>query len=120
MPAWFRLPVESIEHGELRTDVWVPLDPQGADRNRDVAEFMCYARLRSGVTMAQADADVKRVAAEIAAEHPTEHRDYTALVVNLLAYVVHDIRPALFLLFGAAGVLLLITCANVAGLLLAR
>ncbi|MGD0868465.1 MAG: ADOP family duplicated permease [Bryobacteraceae bacterium] len=121
MPAWFRLPVAGLEGaGEFRTDVWVPLNPQGAERNRDVAQFFSYARLRPGVSLAQADADVKRVAAEIAKEHPQEHRDYTARVTNLLEYTVKDIRPVLLLLFGAAGALLLITCANVAGLLLAR
>jgi predicted permease len=121
MPAWFRLPLEDLERsGESRTDVWVPVDPQGPDRRRDVAAFFAYARLRPGVSMAQADADVKRVAAEIATEYPKEHRDYTARVVNLLEYTVKDIRPVLLLLFGAAGALLLITCANVAGLLLAR
>ena len=121
MPAWFRLPLEALEgSGESRTDVWVPLNPQGPSRRRDVSEYFSYARLRPGVSMAQADADVKRVAAEIAKENPKEHRDYTARVVNLLEYTVKDIRSVLLLLFGAAGALLLITCANVAGLLLAR
>ena len=120
MPAWFRLPVASLDGGELRTDVWAPINPQGAERNRDVAAFFAYARIRPGVSLAQADADVKRVAAGIAQEHPKEHRDYTARVVDLLEYTVKDIRPVLLLLFGAAGALLLLTCANVAGLLLAR
>jgi hypothetical protein len=120
MPAWFRLPVAFIGGGESRTDVWVPLNPLGPQRDRDFASYFGYARLRPGVSLAQADEDVKRVAAEIAKEQPKEHRKYTALVINLLESVVKDIRPALLLLFGAAGVLLLITCANVAGLLLAR
>lgn len=120
MPAWFRLPVASIGGGEFRTDVWVPLSPQNAQRDRGFAGYFCYARLRPGVSLAQADADVKGVAAEIARERPSEHRKYTALVINVLESVVNDIRPALLLLFGAAGALLLITCANVAGLLLAR
>ena len=121
MPAWFRLPLEDLEgSGESRTDVWVPINPQGPSRRRDVSEFFSYARLKPGVSMAQADADVKRVAAGIAKENPKEHRDYTARVVNLLEYTVKDIRPVLLLLFGATGALLLIACANVAGLLLAR
>src|SRR5438477_8684235 len=73
MPAWFRLPVASIGGGESRTDVWVPLNPQGNQRERYFAAYFCYARLRPGVTLAQADADVKRVAAGIAQEHPAEH-----------------------------------------------
>lgn len=120
MPSWFRLPVASIGAGEFRTDVWVPLNPRGGQRKRDYAGYFCYARLRPGVSIAQADADVKRVAADIAKELPREHPEYTALVINLLESAVKGIRPALLLLFGAAGALLLITCANVAGLLLAR
>jgi hypothetical protein len=103
MPPWFRLPVADLEGGELRTDVWVPVNPQGPDRKWDVASYFAYARLRPGVSLAQADADVKRVAAGIAEEYPKEHRDYTARVYNLLEYTVKDIRPVLLLLFGAAG-----------------
>jgi putative ABC transport system permease protein len=120
MPRWFRLPVASIGGGELRTDVWVPLNPQAAQKDRDFAGYFCYARLKPGVSLAQADADVKRVAAEIRNEYPKEHPEYTALVINLLDSVVKDTRPALLLLLGAAGVLLLLMCANVAGLLLTR
>ena len=120
MPAWFRLPVAFVAGGESRTEVWVPLSSQNARRDRGYAGYFCYARLRPGVSLAQADADVKSVAAEIAKEHPADHRKYTALVINLLESVVKEIRPALLLLFAAAGILLLITCANVAGLLLAR
>ena len=120
MPAWFRLPIALVSGGEFRTDVWVPLGPQNAQTDRGSAIYFCYARLKPGVLPVQADADVKSVAAEIAREHPAEHLKYTALVINLLESVVKGIQPALRLLFLAAGALLLITCANVAGLLLAR
>ena len=120
MPGWFRLPVATVGGGELRTDVWVPLTPQNAEKRRGFSGYFSYARLKSGVTLAQADADVKRVAAEIAKEHPAEHPEYTALVINLLDSVVANTRSALLLLFRAAGLLLLLACANVAGLLLAR
>ena len=63
---------------------------------------------------------MKRVAAEIAAEQPRTHRAYTARLFDLRETVIHDIRPTLLLLFAAAGLLFLITCANAAGLLLAR
>ena len=71
--------------------------------------------------VAQANADVKRVAAELAKDNPKEHPPgHTAFVIDLREVVVKPFRPSLLLLFGSAGVLLLITCANVAGLLLAR
>ncbi len=60
------------------------------------------------------------MAAQIASEDPANHRSYTAYLVSLRDAVVKDIRPTLLLLFGAAALLLLITCANVAGLLVAR
>src|SRR5580698_6653931 len=108
MPSWFRLPVAIVGGGELRTDVWVPLNQQNAEKSRGFSGYFSYARLRPGVTLAQADADVKRVAAEIAKEHPVEHPEYTALVINLLDSVVKGTRPALLLLFRAAGLLLLL------------
>jgi putative ABC transport system permease protein len=119
--AGFRLPVSNQDGGEFRSDIWVPLRPQGADRNRDTFSFFAYARLKPGVTVTQANADVKRVAAELAKDYPKEHPPgHTAFVIDLREVVVKQFRPSLLLLFGSAGVLLLITCANVAGLLLAR
>ncbi len=120
MPAWFRLPLAYVDGGEYRTDVWLPLNPEGERRKRDYAGFFSYVRLAPGVTFSEADADAKRVAAQLASEFPLEHRAYTARVINLREVLVREIRPTLMLLFGAAGALLLITCANVAGLLLAR
>lgn len=118
-PDWFRFPVSGYTGQDVRADVWVPLNPQGGDRNRTVATYFCNARLRPGVTQAQADADVKRAAAQISAEF-IHDPSYTAYAVNLKADVVKEVRPTLLLLFGAAAALLLITCANVASLLLAR
>jgi len=115
MPAWFRLPIR-----DATTEVWLPVNPQGNQLTRAFAIYFCYARMKPGVTLAQADTDVKRVAAEIARADPIGHREYTAVVVGLVESVVKEIRPALLLLLGGAGALLLITCANVAGLLLAR
>ena len=89
-------------------------------RSRLVRPTSRTARLRPGVSFQAAEADVKRVATEIAAERPRTHRAYTARLFALRETVIHDIRPTLLLLFAAAGLLFLITCANAAGLLLAR
>jgi putative ABC transport system permease protein len=120
MPAWFRFPVGEPYLEESGHDVWVPLHPQGSDLTRDSAIYFCYARIKPGVTLAQAVQDAQRVAAELVREYPREHRGYTARLDVTLQIVTKEIRPALLLLMGAAAVLLLITCANVAGLLLAR
>ncbi|MPY90546.1 MAG: FtsX-like permease family protein [Luteitalea sp.] len=120
MAPWFRLPLPGPGVLDVPYDVWLFLDPQGRGDDGSLALYFCYARLKPGVRFAQAEADVKRVAAEIAKLDPSTHASYTARLEGLRASVILEIRPTLLLLFGATGLLLLITCANVAGLLLAR
>jgi putative ABC transport system permease protein len=120
MPPGFRLPVYGPGAEGFESDLWLYLDPIGKGLDRGVAFYFAYARRKPGVTLAQAEAEVKAVAAEIAAREPATHPSYTARVVDLRDASVMQIRPTLLLLFAAAGLLLLITCANVAGLLLAR
>ena len=119
MPRGFNLPLAGV-YGDARIDVWVPLDPTGADQDRISSGDFCYARLRPGVTVSQADAEVKRVAAEIVKHSPGDHHNYSARVDGLHDLITKEIRPTLMLLLAAALLLLLITCANVGGLLLAR
>jgi putative ABC transport system permease protein len=115
MPESFRLPVAGVTSAGVRTGVWMPLDPRESGGG-----FVAYGRRKPGVSFADAQADVARVAAEIAAEDPVNHPAYTARLFDLRETVIQDIRPTLLLLFAAAGLLFLITCANTAGLLLAR
>jgi predicted permease len=119
MPPGFRLPV-SGPGGSFESDLWVYLDPLGRGPDSGTALYFAYARRKPGVTLARAEADVKRAAAEIATIDPASHPSYTARVVDLRDASIADIRPTLLLLSAAAALLLLITCANVAGLLLAR
>jgi putative ABC transport system permease protein len=100
--------------------MWIPLDPSGRGEPEGVAFYFAYARRRADVTFAVAEADVKRVAGEIAAEDPGNHPAYTARVFDLRTTVIKNVQPTLLLLFAAAALLFLITCANAAGLLLAR
>jgi predicted permease len=120
MPAGFRLPVPGpgVEH--VRSEIWIPLDPLGRGQPRSEGAFFSYGRLKPGVTFAQAREDVTRVAAEIAALDPPSHPSYTARLDDLSDSVVSEIRPTLMLLIAASGLLLVITCVDVAGLLLAR
>ena len=80
----------------------------------------CYTRLKPGVTPAQARDDVRRAAAEIAALNSPSRSDYTAVLDEIGAASIIAIKPMLILTSVAAGLLLLLTCADVSGLLLAR
>ena len=116
----FQLPLTGPGTEGFESDVWVYLDPLGKGLNPGEGYYFAYARRKPGVTLAQAEAEVKRIAVDIAKMAPASHPSYTARLVDLREMTFREIRPTLLLLFGAAGLLLLITCANVAGLLLAR
>ena len=119
MPPGFQLPLAGY-YGSGRIDLWLALDPTGRGERADDGSNFAYARLRPGVTLAQAQAEVDRIAAEIAAREPASRPAFRARVDDLRQLVVKDVRPILLLLFGAAVVLLLLTCANVGGLLVSR
>ncbi len=76
-------------------------------------------RLRPGFTLSQARVELRTIAARIAAQHPDE-KDHHAVLFALQDTIVRNVRPALFVLLAAVILLLLIACANLAGLLLAR
>ena len=118
MPEAFRLPIASETTAGFRSDVWISLNPREAEQTG--AAYFAYARRKPSVTFGAAEEDVKRVASEIAMEDPARHPAYTARLMSLRETVIKDIRPTLLLLSAAAGLLFLITCANAAGLLLAR
>lgn len=108
--------VASIQH----MDVFLPLPlaPDAVNRRGD-ENYNLMARLKPGVTMAQAQADVSVMAARIR-EKDKRDKTFTISVVPLLDQVVGDIRRALLVLLGSVALVLLIACANVANLLLSR
>jgi predicted permease len=122
MPEWFRFPIVGVASDDTTNNaVWVPVKPPATEgARRLMSMYAAYGRLKPGVTVEEARADVKRVAASIARDDPANHEAYTAVVFGLRDFVGRQIRPILLLLFSAAGLLLLITCGNVAGLLLTR
>ena len=124
MPPTFQLPVVSLGISRGDTEVWIPLDPSPPDANRGSRSNVAYARRKPGVSLKQAEAEAKRIAAVIATIDPVRYRNYTAGVVDLreatIGMVGATVRAPLLILLGGAGLLLLIACANVATLLLAR
>jgi putative ABC transport system permease protein len=120
MAADFRLPPTGIGGQRTNPELWIRLDPQGAGQDPSVGLNFCYVRLKPGVTAAQARDDVKRVAAELAAENPAARQNYTAALDSFRGLALIEVGPILLLTSAAAGLLLLLTCADVSGLLLAR
>jgi putative ABC transport system permease protein len=91
--------------------------------NRDMRMMEAFGRLKPGVSMAQASADFETIAGRLKAEYPKsypENEGYAAIATPLQEVLTHEARPTLLVLLAAAGFVLLIACANVANLTLAR
>ncbi|MBM3783265.1 MAG: FtsX-like permease family protein [Acidobacteria bacterium] len=99
---------------------WAYLDPDGKNLNPYEAWYVAYARRKPDVPRAQAEADLKRIAANIAAEPNSKRENYMVSVAEPNVMIASDARAPLLLMFVAALLLLLLTCANVAGLVLSR
>jgi predicted permease len=102
-------------------DLWAPKRFRADEPMDHRSSYMdAVARLRPGVSVAAARADLARVAKQLAAELPQTNANLGAELVPIEDQVLGRVRPALLALLGAVGLMLLIACANIAGLLLAR
>ncbi|MGD0222952.1 MAG: ABC transporter permease [Terriglobia bacterium] len=100
---------------------WTPLQAAGTcDLRRSCHSLEGIARLKDGVSVETALAEMKTIAADLERQYPGSNRGQSASVVPLAEVIVGDIRPILLVLLGGAGLLLLIAYVNVAGLLVAR
>lgn len=103
-----------------RSDVWIPALLAEGRTDRGSNYLKIIARLKDGVSLDQARAQMNQVASVLAQQYPEEDTNLTVTILPLLEEQVRNIRPALLILLGAVAFVLLIACANVANLLLAR
>jgi putative ABC transport system permease protein len=117
MPPGFEFPFRT-EH----QDFWEPLnDRPTSDREvRDARLLNVIGRTRTGVSVAQANAELRTIADRLTHQYPGSNTNVVMAAASLQTDLTRDVRPALLVLLGAVAFVLLIACANVANLLLAR
>jgi putative ABC transport system permease protein len=100
--------------------MWTPIQWTPKERAvRGNHNYLAIGRLKPGVNMEQAQSELSTIASRLEKEYPSDNTGWGALIVPLREELVGDVRPALLILLGAVGFVLLIACANVANLVLA-
>ena len=100
--------------------IWIPLDFAKDDSDRSAHNYRVFGKLKPGITLAQSQAEFTAIAARLASEYPSSNKNVEAKLIRLQDVMTTNIRPSLLLLSAMAILVLLIACANVANLLLAR
>ena len=112
LPQSFQFPARDL-------DAWIPLQPSAEERNSGAFWLQTVARLKPGVSLAQAQQEMTAIAARLGAERPGD-RELGVALVGLRDEIARPFRPALIMLTAAVVGVLLIACVNVAGMLTAR
>ncbi len=114
LPAGFHFPETS------QTDVWVPIFDVLKDTSRSAHNYKVVARLKPDESAAQAQAQLTAVAGRLSRAYPDSNQNKSAYVTSLTDFTVHRVKISLYILFTAVLLVLMIACANIANLLLAR
>jgi len=114
MPPGFPFP-------DRETDLWTPIAFTARQAQQHGSHFLTViGRLKNGVGTSEADAELKTIAARLAEQYPNSNAGWSTFITPLQDYQIRDIKPSLIFLLGSVALVLLIACANVANLLLAR
>ncbi len=115
----FEFPI--VTDPNYRPQMWKPLAWTDQERAvRDNHNYDVIARLKPGVTLKQAQAEMNTISDRLAQQYPGDDKGWGAIAIPLRDDLVGDVRPALLILLGAVAFVLLIACANVANLVLAK
>jgi predicted permease len=121
LPESFRLVLPPERFVLDQPAVWAPVQQDLPSTPRNFTTMTVFARLRPGMTFARLQETLDRIAAQLRDEHPVHRQSGLRIrAVPLRDDVVKRVRPPLYALAGAVGLVLLVACANVANLLLAR
>ena len=116
MPESFRWPATST-----RVEAWRPFVPSARDLESRGSHFLSVVgRLAPGVTIEQAGSEMKGIAAQLATQYPAAQTNRTVAITSLHSSITESVRPALITMMVSVALVLLIACANVANLQLAR
>ena len=121
MPPSFE-PLDAERYFHSSAEVWAPIgyDLSGDSSCRSCQHLRGFGRLRDGVTVADAAAEMNAIREQMRREHPAEYEAGSIAIVPLRVALTGHVQGALYVLLAAVSIVLLIACANVASLLLAR
>ncbi len=120
MPRGFQFFIKQGSFSQKKPEIWIPMTFAPKDRARHGRYLQAVGLLRPGVTLPQAQSAMLGLTSRLEAQDPASMKNWSVNLVPLRTQLVGDVAPGLRLLLAAVGVVLLIACANVATLSLAR